>query len=40
MEDEGSMTWEKLALLIFIIGSIIVLLVLLTVAFILPMLNN
>jgi hypothetical protein len=40
MEDEGGTIWEKFGMLIFIIGSIIVLLVLLTFAIILPMLKG
>jgi len=40
MEDEAGISWEKIAVLLFIIGAVIVLLVILVMSVILPMLNN
>ena len=40
MDDEGNVSWEKVVTIIFIIVGIIVLLVLLTMALLLPVLNN
>jgi hypothetical protein len=41
MDDEASSaTWGKLAILIFIIGSIILLLIFLTISIIIPMVND
>jgi hypothetical protein len=40
MEDEGGMSWEKIAVIIFIIAAFIVLLVLLVTSLVLPALKD
>jgi len=40
MDDDGGMSWNKIVTLIFIVMAILVLLVLVTMAFIMPMINS
>jgi hypothetical protein len=40
MEEDGSITWDKLVTMIFVVSAIIVLLVLVFLMFVLPMLKE
>jgi len=40
MDDDGGATWDKLVTLIFVVGSVIVLLLLLFMIFIMPSLQQ